>query len=40
MQAPMKEPHIDADVVELKFVGPSEKRWRRFRHCNLWGLSP
>ena len=26
MQAPMKEPHIDADVVELKFVGPSEKK--------------
>ena len=26
MQAPMKEPHIDADVVELKFVGPSKKK--------------
>ena len=26
MQAPMKEPHIDADVVELKFVGPSGKK--------------
>ena len=25
MQAPMKEPHIDSDVVELKFVGPSGK---------------
>ena len=26
MQAPMKEPHINADVVELKFVGPSGKK--------------
>ena len=26
MQALMKEPHIDADVVELKFVGPSGKK--------------
>jgi len=26
MQAPMKEPHTDADVVELKFVGPSGKK--------------
>jgi hypothetical protein len=26
MQAPMKEPRIDSDVVELKFVGPSTKK--------------
>ena len=39
MQALMKEPHIDSETVELKFVGPSGKRRRRFRHCNRWGLS-
>ena len=26
MQAPMKEPHIDSEAVELKFVGPSAKK--------------
>ena len=26
MQGPMKEPHIDAEAVELKFVGPSARK--------------
>jgi DNA-binding XRE family transcriptional regulator len=26
MPEPMKEPHIDAEAVELKFVGPSAKK--------------
>lgn len=38
MQEPMKEPHIDAEAVELKFVGPSVRKEEAIRALQLLGF--